>query len=258
MVMYNYKEKLIIKKFNKLLLKDVKKGGSKMKRGKNYDADMFINQSPSQFLERRLATLYGIGSSVIRALDLVKEEMCREKGYRRDNGTDYYNHCIDVANILISFGIKDEDVICAALLHDMIEDVPGYRENTIANMFNHNVARLVMLVSKEHDKDYKDPKNLKEYISNISTDMDASALKTADCMHNMMSMEEKTFDARYNKALEIKIYYMPFLKRCMYEFPRYENLFYAAVMQTEPLIFHIESFYEEIKRVKEEANKKVK
>ena len=44
---------------------------------------------------------------------------------------DYYNHCIEVANILISYGIKDEDLICAALLHDMIEDVPGYRASTI-------------------------------------------------------------------------------------------------------------------------------
>ncbi len=46
------------------------------------------NQSPSQFLERRLATLFGINSKAIRALDLVREEMCVEKGFKRDNGTD--------------------------------------------------------------------------------------------------------------------------------------------------------------------------
>lgn len=96
------------------------------------------NQSPSQFLERRLVTLFGINSMAIKALDLVREEMCVEKGFKRDNGTDYYNHCVDVANTLISFGIKDEDVICAALLHDIIEDVEGYREITIAKMFNPN------------------------------------------------------------------------------------------------------------------------
>lgn len=37
------------------------------------------NQSPSQFLERRLATLFGINSKAIRALDLVREEMCRKR-----------------------------------------------------------------------------------------------------------------------------------------------------------------------------------
>lgn len=65
------------------------------------------NQSPSQFLERRLETLLGINSKAIKALDLVREEMCVEKGFKRDNGTDYYNHCVDVANTLISFEIKD-------------------------------------------------------------------------------------------------------------------------------------------------------
>ena len=55
----------------------------------------FFNQSPSQFLERRLTILYGINSKAMQALDLVKEEMCIEKGFKRDNGTDYYNHCIE-------------------------------------------------------------------------------------------------------------------------------------------------------------------
>ena len=133
------------------------------------------NQSPSQFLERRLVTLYGINSMAIKALDLVKEEMCAEKGFKRDNGTDYYNHCVDVANTLISFEIKDEDVICAALLHDIIEDVEGYREITITKMFNENVSRLVMLVTKKEGIDYKQTDALKNYLHKISMDANAAA-----------------------------------------------------------------------------------
>lgn len=207
------------------------------------------NQSPSQFLERRLALLYGINSKSLKALDLVREEMCVEKGFRRDNGTDYYNHCVDVANTLISFGIVDEDVICAALLHDIIEDVEGYRRVTIAKMFNENVARLVMFVTKKEGADYKKPEVIKEYLGGIISDMNAAAIKTADRMHNMMTLEEKTFEARYRKAMETKQYYLPFFKRCRYMYPRYENLFYAARAEIEPLIFHIESFYTEIKRL---------
>ena len=215
------------------------------------------NQSPSQFLERRLATLYGINSMAIKALDLVREEMCVEKGFKRDNGTDYYNHCVDVANTLISFDIKDEDVICAALLHDIVEDVKGYTEVTIAQMFNPNVARLVMLVTKERDVDYKKPEAIQGYLNAITTDMDAAAIKTSDRMHNMMTLEEKTFEARYRKAMETKTYYLPFFKQCRYMYPRYENLFYAARAEIEPLIFHIESFYKEIQK-KEEIIKKIK
>jgi len=213
------------------------------------------NQSPSQFLERRLATLFGINSKAIKALDLVKEEMCVEKGFKRDNGTDYYNHCVDVTNTLISFEIKDEDVICAALLHDIIEDVEGYRRVTIEKMFNDNVARLVMLVTKEHGVDYKQPAAIKEYLKGIMSDMNSAAIKTADRMHNMMTLDEKTFEARYRKAMETKTYYLPFFKQCRYMYPRYENLFYAARAEIEPLIFHIESFYTEIQKQQEEIEK---
>ena len=211
------------------------------------------NKNLEQFLERRLATIYGINSMAIRALDLVREEMCAEKGFTRNNGAHFYYHCVDTANTLISYGIKDQDVICAALLHDIIEDVEGYREITIAKMFNPNVARLVMLVTKKHAVDYKKPENLNEYLAQILMDRDASAIKTADKMHNMMSLEEKTFEGRYRTAMETKTFYLPFFYECRNRYPRYENLFYAARTEIETLIFHIETFYKEIKRLEKES-----
>lgn len=213
------------------------------------------NQGLSQFLERRLATIYGIDSMAMKAFDLVREEMCAEKGFKRNNGTDYYNHCVDVANTLISFGIKDEDVICAALLHDIVEDVEGYRRVTIEKLFNKNVANLVMLVTKQEGIDYKKPENLQRYLQGILLDMDASAIKTADRMNNMMSLEEKTFKARYDKAIETKTFYLPFFNECRYKYPRYENLFYAAQTEIQTLIFHIVSFYEEIQKLQKKLEK---
>jgi len=213
---------------------------------------MFLNQTPSQFLERRIATIYGINSQPIKALDLVRKEMCIEKGFKRDDGQDYYNHCVDVANTLISFCVKDEDAICAALLHDIVEDVEGYTEQTITSLFNPRVSKFVMLVTKDNNKDYKDPKVIGEYLDNISKDMFAATIKTADRMHNMMTLQEKSFEARYRKAIETERYYMPFFKKCRQLYPRYENLFYAARTQIHPLIFEIKSFYGEIEKLREE------
>lgn len=192
----------------------------------------------------------------MKAFDLVCEEMCAERGFKRDNGTDYYNHCVDVANTLISFGIKNEDVICAALLHDIVEDVEGYQQVTIQKLFNNEVARLVMLLTKKQDVDYKKAENLEEYLSNILSDMNAAAIKTADRMNNMMSLEEKTFLARYRKAMETKTFYLPFFTKCRYKYPRYENLFFAAQTEIQTLIFHIESFYKEIERLEKELERK--
>lgn len=216
---------------------------------------MFLNQTPSQFLERRIATIYGINSASITALDLVRQEMCVERGFKRDDGQDYYNHCVDVANTLISFGVKDEDAICAALLHDIVEDVEGYTEETITRLFNPRVAKFVMLVTKDSSKDYKDPNVIGEYLDNISRDMFAATIKTADRMHNMMTLQEKTFEARYRKAIETEKYYMPFFKKCRQLYPRYENLFYAARTQIHPLIFEIKSFYSEIEKLRAENAK---
>lgn len=213
------------------------------------------SQSLTQFLERRLSTIYGINSNAIKAFDLVKEEMCAAKGFTRNNGSDFYIHCVDIANTLISFGIRDEDVICAALLHDIIEDVDGYRETTIEKMFNKNIARLVGLLTKEHGVDYKNKKKMDEYLSGVISDMNAAAIKTADRMNNMMTLEEKSFKARYEKAVETETYYLPFLNQCRDRYPRYENLFYAAQTEIETLIFHIKSYYEEIRKLQSELEK---
>lgn len=202
------------------------------------------------FLERRIVTLYGLESNAMRALDLVTNVMCLENGFSRDDNSDYYTHCVDVANTLLSYGIKKEDVICAALLHDIIEDVEGYNRITLEKLFNTNIARIVSLLTKEHNKDYHIPTNLEEYISAIKTDAEASAIKTADRMHNMMTLNHKTIEYRYRKAIETKQFYLPFFKECRKRYTRYENLFYAAKAQIEPLIFTIETFYAELKRLK--------
>ena len=204
------------------------------------------------FLEQRIVTLYGLSSNAMKSLDLITNVMNIENGFHRDDGSDYYTHCVDVANTLLSYGIRDEDVICAGLLHDIIEDVEGYNKITLERLFNANVARLVMLLTKEHGKDYRVPDHLEEYIDNIKKDADASAIKTADRMHNMMTLNQKTFESRYRKAIETKTYYLPFFHECRKKYTRYENLFYAAKAQTEPLIFTIEAMFAEICRQSDE------
>lgn len=208
-----------------------------------------LSQTPRQFLERRLATLFGINSMAIRALDLVCEEMSKEKGFIRDDGQDYFNHCIEVATTLLSFCIKDEDAICAGLLHDLVEDVEGYTKEVIAKLFNENVAYLVMIVTKDPNIDYDIPENLIAYLEEIAKNIFTACIKTADRMHNMMTMEKKTFEATYRKALETDKYYLPFFKYCRVTYPRYENLFFAARSQIYPLSHQIKRSFKEITRL---------
>jgi GTP pyrophosphokinase len=226
-----------------------------MKQEYYYKEYLLLNKTPRQFLERRLTNIFGINSKAIEALELVCHEMSAEKGFTRDDGQDYYNHCIDVANTLISFDIRNEDAIVAALLHDIIEDVDGYSEKIIAKLFGENVAHLVSLVTKKPGLDYKKEEVIMDYLRVIADNPYAAAIKTADRMHNMTTLQEKTFEARYRKALETEKYYMPFFKFCRKKYPRYENLFYQARTQIYPLIYEIKSFYDEILRLRTELAK---
>ena len=63
------------------------------------------------------------------------------EGQKRRNGEPYIIHPVAVAEIVVEMGL-DTDSICAALLHDCIEDTEfGYKE--IENKFGTPVAELV-------------------------------------------------------------------------------------------------------------------
>ncbi|MBB1523183.1 MAG: HD domain-containing protein [Clostridiales bacterium] len=64
----------------------------------------------------------------------------------RLSGEKYIIHPLNVAYILADLGL-DDDVICAALLHDVIEDTTGTYEE-ISNLFSEQVAIMVEGVTK--------------------------------------------------------------------------------------------------------------
>ena len=61
---------------------------------------------------------------------------------RRRSGEPYINHPVEVALILAHDLRMDEDTICAALLHDTVEDTPATKDQ-IAELFGETVADLV-------------------------------------------------------------------------------------------------------------------
>lgn len=97
-------------------------------------------------------------------------------------------------------------------MHDITEDVEGYNRITLEKLFNANIARLVQLLTKEHNKDYRIPSNLIEYISLIKTDANASAIKTADRMHNIMTLNQKSFLCRQISNRTINFYHRNILQ----------------------------------------------
>lgn len=66
---------------------------------------------------------------------------------RKDGVTPYFNHCLRVLNLLANAGVGDVDVLCAAVLHDTVEDT----DTTIANIRRNFGSRVADLVAEVTD-----------------------------------------------------------------------------------------------------------
>lgn len=155
--------------------------------------------------------------------------------------------------------VREEDIITAALLHDLVEDVldeegkPVYTIGDIRDMFNDNVAHMVDLVTKDPNIDYKTNKvELEKYLNRISTHYGASLIKCSDRLHNIGTLLDATPPKRLRQALETEKYFIPFFKKCRNLYPWYAAFFYEAKTTVEPQIQLIKEHHEETKKLKAE------
>ncbi|MDO8509478.1 MAG: HD domain-containing protein [Nanoarchaeota archaeon] len=99
---------------------------------------------------------------------------------RKDGKTPYITHCAGVVSLLKEIGIDDEDTLCAAWLHDTIEDC-GVTREYIKREFNTNIARIVSQLTRDVDREA-----YKERIKNA--DYQVQIVKLADTVHNCSTM----------------------------------------------------------------------
>ena len=167
-------------------------------------------------LERTCARYLGAA-----AMDKVAEayEFAAEfhRDQRRRSGEPYINHPVEVALILASDLQMDEDVICAALLHDTVEDTPATLDD-VAGRFGDEVAELVDGVTKltSIDVDSMDAKqalNLRKMFLAMSHDIRVVIIKLADRLHNMRTLAALPPDRRQFKARETMDVYAPLADR---------------------------------------------
>ena len=138
------------------------------------------------------------------------------EGQFRKSGEVYVNHCVAVASILQSWGIcqeGNEDLFCAALLHDAVEDTE-YGLGEIEGEFGDGVASLVDGVSKFRSEEKTSKKNidketLRKVVMKTFVDPRVGLLKLADRLHNMRTLEAMSGEKRVAKAWETLTVYVP-------------------------------------------------
>lgn len=136
---------------------------------------------------------------------------------RRRSGEPYINHPVEVALILAHDLRMDDDVICAALLHDTVEDTPATKEQ-LTNLFGESVAELVDGVTKLTNidvgtMDEKQALNLRKMFLAMNKDIRVVIIKLADRLHNMRTLAALKPDRRLFKARETMDVYAPLADR---------------------------------------------
>ena len=137
-------------------------------------------------------------------------------GQQRRDGSKYISHPVEVANILM--GLKmDPDSICAALMHDVLEDCDVNKKN-IENIFGSDVADIVDGVSKLGKLDIRsrserDANNLQKMMLAMSKDARVLLVKICDRLHNMRTIEHLPRSKQIQKSKETIELYGPLALR---------------------------------------------
>lgn len=151
-----------------------------------------------------------------KSLDIISRAFwCANKmheGQKRQSGEDYIVHPLSVAFILSEMK-ADTDTICAALLHDTIEDTDMSKEK-IANQFNTTIATLVDGVTKISKMNFSSEyeqmaSNTRKIITSLEEDVRIAIIKLADRLHNMRTLEYKSEFKQKENALETMEIFSP-------------------------------------------------
>ena len=139
-------------------------------------------------------------------------------GQFRLSGEPYICHPVSVAVIVAELGL-DTDSICAALLHDTVEDCSDKTNlDTIAKMFGADVAMLVDGLTKiiqvqVADKEEAHIENIRKMLLAMNKDIRVIFIKLCDRLHNMRTLAAKREDRQRAIALETMYIYAPLAHR---------------------------------------------
>ncbi len=138
------------------------------------------------------------------------------KDQKRISGTPYITHPLAVALIVAEMQM-DVDSVCAALLHDVVEDTQ-YSSEDIKKLFGEQVALLVDGVTKLEkiefsNKEERDMENLRKMFLAMASDIRVIIIKFADRMHNMSTLISMSEEKQREKARETLSVFAPLAHR---------------------------------------------
>ena len=179
------------------------------------EEDRMVEAASKRVLDAYLSSNHRKKVEIIdKAYRFAKEA---HKGVRRRSGEPYILHPIAVAQIVISELGLGSTSICAALLHDVVEDTEYTRDDIAAN-FGETVADIVEGLTKISggifgDRASLQAENFRKLLLSMSTDIRVVLIKMADRLHNMRTLGSMRPEKPYKIAGETLYVYAPLAHR---------------------------------------------
>ncbi len=139
------------------------------------------------------------------------------RGIRRRSGEPYILHPLAVARIVVKEIGLGSTSICAALLHDVVEDTE-YTKEDIENLFGAKIADIVDGLTKISGGVFGEQasvqaENFRKLLLTMSEDIRVILIKIADRLHNMRTLEFQPVEKQYKIAGETQYIYAPLALR---------------------------------------------
>ena len=205
---------------NCLFLQQLKKGEQDMEenvgqKDKEKVEEEMIEQAFQQLLNDYLATKHRKRIEIItKAFNFANQA---HKGIKRRSGEPYIMHPLAVAQIVCNEIGLGSTSICAALLHDVVEDT-DYTVEDIENIFGPKIAQIVDGLTKISggifgDRASAQAENFKKLLLTMSDDIRVILIKIADRLHNMRTLGSMLPNKQFKIAGETLYIYAPLANR---------------------------------------------
>ena len=170
--------------------------------------------------------------NTLKAVDYAVD--AHEGQKRKKSAVPYIYHPLNLACHALAMDIKEDEIIAACLLHDVIEDC----KKTLADLpVNAEVRELVRLLTCEKENDGTKRKAvLERYYGAIVNNPKAALIKCIDRCNNMTSMSwGLSRDRIYRMIAETEEYY-PKLLKAIKATPEYNNAAWLLQYQIESML----------------------
>ena len=177
--------------------------------------EKMVNDAFQHLIDTYLASRHRKKVEIItKAFNFAKQA---HKGVRRLSGEPYIMHPIAVAQIVCEEIGLGSTSICAALLHDVVEDT-DYTVEDISNIFGPKIAQIVDGLTKISggifgDKASAQAESFKKLLLTMSDDIRVILIKISDRLHNMRTLGSQPPNKQYKIAGETLYIYAPLANR---------------------------------------------